>query len=74
MSQKLGSVQPRHGCPAPIGQLVAPFHTPAASKRGYFVTLAPQAARNPDAQAFVAWLQEEAAAMEAGAKPLRAVR
>jgi DNA-binding transcriptional LysR family regulator len=44
------------------GKLVTPFRTPAASQRGYFITQAPQAARNPDAQAFIAWLQAEAAA------------
>ncbi|MFL6694669.1 MAG: LysR substrate-binding domain-containing protein [Ramlibacter sp.] len=43
-------------------KLVAPFKSPAASQRGYFLTLAPQAARNPDAHAFVQWLQAEAAA------------
>lgn len=43
-------------------RLVAPFRTPAASQRGYFLTLAPQAARNLDAHAFVRWLQAEAAA------------
>src|SRR6478752_1808881 len=41
-------------------KLVAPFRSPAASQRGYFLTLAPQAQRNPDAQAFVRWLQSEA--------------
>jgi DNA-binding transcriptional LysR family regulator len=41
-------------------QLVAPFRTPAASRRGYFITVAPQAARNPDAHDFVRWLQAEA--------------
>jgi LysR family glycine cleavage system transcriptional activator len=41
-------------------QLVAPFRTPAASRRGYFITAAPQAARNPDAHDFVRWLQAEA--------------
>jgi DNA-binding transcriptional LysR family regulator len=44
------------------GKLVTLFRTPAASQRGYFITQAPQAARNPDAQAFIAWLQAEAAA------------
>lgn len=52
-------------------KLVAPFRTPAASQRGYFVTVAPRAARNADAQAFVAWLQQEAALLGSG-KPLRA--
>jgi DNA-binding transcriptional LysR family regulator len=42
-------------------KLVAPFRSPAASRRGYFVTLAPQAAHNPSAQAFADWLQAEAA-------------
>jgi len=42
-------------------RLVAPFRTPAASQRGYFLTTAPNAARNPDAQAFVEWLRSEAA-------------
>jgi DNA-binding transcriptional LysR family regulator len=42
-------------------KLVTPFRTPAASQRGYFLTPTPQAARNPDAQAFIAWLQAEAA-------------
>lgn len=44
------------------GKLVAPFRASAASQRGYFLTVAPQAARNPDAQAFMAWLEAEAAA------------
>jgi LysR family glycine cleavage system transcriptional activator len=50
-------------------QLVAPFRTPAASRRGYFITLAPQGSRNPDADGFVRWLQAEAerAAAEAAA-------
>ena len=43
-------------------KLVAPFKSPAASQRGYFLTLAPQGTRNPDAQEFVRWLQAEAAA------------
>jgi DNA-binding transcriptional LysR family regulator len=41
-------------------KLVAPFRSPAASRRGYFVTLAPHAAHNPDAQAFAGWLLQEA--------------
>jgi len=41
-------------------KLVAPFRSPAASRRGYFVTLAPQAAHNPSARAFADWLQSEA--------------
>jgi DNA-binding transcriptional LysR family regulator len=50
-------------------RLVAPFRTPAASQRAYFLTLAPQAARNPDAQAFMAWLQAEGAAAQATPPP-----
>lgn len=41
-------------------KLVAPFKSRAASRRGYFVTLAPRAAHNPDAQAFAHWLLREA--------------
>lgn len=41
-------------------KLVAPFRSAAASRRGYFVTLAPQAAHNPAAQAFSDWLVAEA--------------
>lgn len=41
-------------------KLVAPFKSRAASRRGYFVTLAPHAAHNPDAQAFAHWLLREA--------------
>lgn len=41
-------------------KLVAPFRSPAASRRGYFVTLAPRASHHPGAQAFAAWLQQEA--------------
>ncbi|TFZ07688.1 LysR substrate-binding domain-containing protein [Ramlibacter humi] len=43
-------------------KLVAPFRTPASSQRGYFLTLGPAGARNPDAQAFIEWLQSEAVA------------
>lgn len=43
-------------------KLVAPFRGRAASRRGYFVTVAPHAARNPDAQDFVNWLVQEAQA------------
>lgn len=42
-------------------KLVAPFRSAAASRRGYFMTLAPQAVHNPSARAFADWLQEEAA-------------
>ncbi len=41
-------------------KLVAPFRAPAASRRGYFVTVAPHAAHNPSAQAFAEWLLAEA--------------
>jgi DNA-binding transcriptional LysR family regulator len=41
-------------------KLVAPFRSPAASRRGYFVTLAPQAAHNPSARACADWLVAEA--------------
>lgn len=41
-------------------KLVAPFRSPAASRRGYFVILAPHAAHNPSARAFADWLQAEA--------------
>ncbi|MBC5783584.1 LysR family transcriptional regulator [Ramlibacter sp. USB13] len=40
-------------------KLVAPFRSPAASRRGYCVTLAPQAAHNPSARAFADWLQAQ---------------
>lgn len=42
------------------GKLVPPFRDRAASERGYFVELAPHAAANPRAQAFVRWLTQEA--------------
>ena len=41
-------------------KLVAPFRSPAASRRGYFITLAPAAAHNPSARAFADWLVAEA--------------
>jgi len=47
-------------------KLVAPFRTPAASRRGYFVTLSPHGAHNPSARAFAAWLAAQA---EAGSLP-----
>ena len=40
-------------------QLVTPFRSPAASRRGYFLTLAPHAAHNPSARAFADWLKAE---------------
>jgi len=48
-------------------KLVAPFRSPAASRRGYFVTPAAHAAHNPDAHAFADWLLAEAE--QAGASP-----
>jgi DNA-binding transcriptional LysR family regulator len=42
------------------GKLVAPFRTRAASRRGYFVTVAPHGTHNADAQDFVRWLLAEA--------------
>ena len=42
------------------GQLVAPFGTQAASRRGYFVVPGRRATHNPDAQDFMRWLQAEA--------------
>ncbi|HET8747552.1 MAG TPA: LysR substrate-binding domain-containing protein [Ramlibacter sp.] len=41
-------------------KLVAPFRSPAASRRAYFVTLAPHETRHPSARAFADWLVEEA--------------
>jgi DNA-binding transcriptional LysR family regulator len=41
-------------------KLVAPFRSPAASRRGYFVTLAPAAVHHASAQAFADWLVAEA--------------
>ena len=49
--------------------LVAPFGSSAASRRGYFVTLAAQAAHNPDAQDFARWLHAEAVLARAAAAP-----
>jgi len=41
-------------------RLVAPFRRGAASRRGYFIALAPRAAGNADAQDFAHWLRAEA--------------
>jgi LysR family transcriptional regulator, glycine cleavage system transcriptional activator len=38
------------------GRLVTPFRSPAASRRGYFVTLAAHAVHSPGARAFADWL------------------
>ena len=50
------------------GRLVAPF-SGAASHFGYYVTVAPRARDNADAQAFVRWLAAEAAAARAADPP-----
>ncbi len=42
------------------GRLVAPFRGRAATRRGYYLALAPRAAGNVDARAFVDWLVSEA--------------
>lgn len=60
-------------------KLVAPFRSPAASRRGYFLTLAPRAMHNADARAFADWLLAEAArpvtaALAAVPAPQRRVR
>ncbi|WP_253261794.1 LysR substrate-binding domain-containing protein [Ramlibacter montanisoli] len=52
-------------------KLVAPFRSPAASRRGYFVTLAPQAVHNPSARAFADWLVAEAEQADAHRAPAR---
>lgn len=56
------------------GQLVAPFRSPALSRRGYFVATSAAGARNADAHAFVQWLLAEAehAKAAAAAQPRRA--
>ena len=41
-------------------KLVAPFRSSAATRRGYYVALSPQAAANADANDFAAWLRAEA--------------
>lgn len=55
--------------------LVALFDSAAASRRGYFVSLAPQAAHNTDAQDFARWLHAEAeqlrVAAQAASRPPR---
>jgi DNA-binding transcriptional LysR family regulator len=47
------------------GKLVAPLKQRAASARAYYVVVAPQAARRPQVEAFVQWLQAQAANDEA---------
>ena len=42
------------------GKLVAPFRRKHATSRAYFIVRAAQAARRPEAQAFVDWLHSEA--------------
>jgi DNA-binding transcriptional LysR family regulator len=53
------------------GKLVAPFHSPAASRRGHFVTLAAHAVHNPSARAFADWLVAAARQAEPGPPPRR---
>jgi DNA-binding transcriptional LysR family regulator len=48
------------------GQLVAPFRGRAATRRGYYPQLAPRAAANPDAKAFIDWLVSEAEQVRSG--------
>ena len=43
------------------GRLVAPFESRNTSQRGYFIHTGARAQANPDAQAFVHWLRDEAA-------------
>jgi DNA-binding transcriptional LysR family regulator len=52
-------------------KLVTPFRSPAASRRGYFVTLAPHAAHNPAARACADWLVAEAEQAGASQPPKR---
>ena len=65
------------------GRLVAPFRGRAATRRGYFVAMSPQATGNADAQEFVGWLLAEAeqarkapprAVSSPGSAPAKAVR
>jgi LysR family transcriptional regulator, glycine cleavage system transcriptional activator len=53
------------------GQLVAPFRSRGVSRRGYFVTVASHAARNPDAQDFARWLVAEAEQARGAGTPAR---
>ncbi|HVE54473.1 MAG TPA: LysR substrate-binding domain-containing protein [Ramlibacter sp.] len=50
-------------------KLVAPFRGAAASRRGYFVTLAPQAAHDANARAFADWLVAQARAEQPKPRP-----
>ena len=54
------------------GKLVAPFRSRAASRRGYYVMLAPHAAANPLAHDFAQWLVVEAEQALAARMPSRA--
>lgn len=56
------------------GKLVAPFRSAAASRRGYFVTVAPHASHNADAQDFARWILAEAQAEVAAAPAVRAAQ
>lgn len=42
------------------GKLVAPFKGRAATRRGYYISMAPHAAANADANDFIEWLYAEA--------------
>ncbi len=51
------------------GKLVAPFRHSAASRRGYFVTVAKHADRNQDAHDFASWIVAEAQELQDAAAP-----
>jgi DNA-binding transcriptional LysR family regulator len=51
------------------GRLVAPFRRAAVSPRGYYLAAARRARSDPTAQAFIAWLRDEAAADAATGRP-----
>lgn len=55
-------------------KLVAPFRSPAASRRGYFVTPSPRGSHNPHAGAFADWLVEEARKVTNAPAPVSARR
>jgi DNA-binding transcriptional LysR family regulator len=56
------------------GQLVAPFRSPALSRRGYFVAMSASAVRNPDAKEFAQWLLAEAEQAKVAAAPTQTRR
>lgn len=51
------------------GRLVAPFRSPAATQRGYYIELSPLSQANADAQDFARWLRVEAESAGSGARP-----